>query len=172
MDAAVELKGGVIQTPVLQSDALARSGGADVYLKLENQQHTGSFKYRGALNKLLSLGASPSPVIGASTGNHGLAMSMVLRELELEGTIFLPSTTAKHKVNSLRNHDINLAFHGKDGIEAEQKARHTAECEGGCFHLSLQRFPNHCRSRNDWRGASWSRLGRLTISLPLSVVVD
>ncbi|MXW15284.1 MAG: pyridoxal-phosphate dependent enzyme [Rhodothermaceae bacterium] len=133
MDAAVELKGGVVQTPVLQSDALARSSGADVYLKLENEQHTGSFKYRGALNKLLSLGVSPPPVIGASTGNHGLAMSMVLRELELEGTIFLPSTTAKHKVNSLRNHDINLAFHGKDGIEAEQKARHTAEREGGTF---------------------------------------
>ena len=133
MDAAVELKGGVIQTPVLQSDALARSSGADVYLKLENEQHTGSFKYRGALNKLLSLGVSPPPVIGASTGNHGLAMSMVLRELELEGTIFLPSTTAKHKVNSLRDHDINLAFHGKDGIEAEQKARHIAEREGGAF---------------------------------------
>lgn len=133
MDAAIELKGGVIQTPVLQSDALAKSSGADVFLKLENEQHTGSFKYRGALNKLLSLGESPPPVIGASTGNHGLAMSMVLRELELEGTIFLPSTTAKHKVNSLRKHDISLAFHGEDGIDAEQKARQTAEREGGAF---------------------------------------
>ncbi len=133
MDAAIELKGGVIQTPVLQSDALAKNSGADVFLKLENEQHTGSFKYRGALNKLLSLGGSPPSVIGASTGNHGLAMSMVLRELELEGTIFLPSTTAKHKVNSLREHDINLAFHGEDGIDAEQKARQTAEQEGSAF---------------------------------------
>lgn len=133
MDAAIELKGGVIQTPVLQSDALAKSSGADVFLKLENEQHTGSFKYRGALNKLLSLGESPPPVIGASTGNHGLAMSMVLRELELEGTIFLPSTTAKHKVNSLHKHDIRLAFHGEDGIETEQEARQTAEREGCVF---------------------------------------
>ncbi len=127
MEAAVKLRGRVVHTPVIQSEMLKKSSGAEVFLKLENEQHTGSFKYRGALNKLLSLGESPPPAIGASTGNHGLAMSMVLRELDLDGTIFLPSTTTEYKVDSLREYNENLVFYGEDGIDAERKARHIAE---------------------------------------------
>ena len=133
MDAPRRLEGDVILTPVIKSEILGNPRGATVFLKLENEQHSGSFKYRGALNKILSLGESPPPLIIASTGNHGLATTLILKELHLNGTIYVPFTTDMHKVDSLRKHEIDLILHGQDSIDAEQKARDMAERNGSAF---------------------------------------
>jgi len=133
MVANETLKENVIHTPIMMSTNLGKPFGSEVFLKLENEQYSGSFKYRGALNKLLSLGESPPPLTVASTGNHALATSVIFKELNLSGTIFVPSTTDQHKVETLRNHEAHLIFHGQDGVDAEQKARETAQEEGGVF---------------------------------------
>ncbi len=133
MDASIQLNGRVIQTPAIASDTLGNTTRASVFLKLENEQHSGSFKYRGALNKFLSLREFDAPLSIASTGNHGLAASMVMDELGLVGTVYIPSTTDQHKIDSLCQNKADIVFHGKDGIEAEQKAREVAECDGHEF---------------------------------------
>jgi len=133
MDASAQLKEHVIQTPVTQSKMLGDVSGASVYLKLENEQHSGSFKYRGALNKLMSLSEPPPLLTIASTGNHGLASSMVLKKLGFDGTVYVPSTADPYKVDSLRQHGIRLVFYGQDGVDTEQKAREIAEHNGHEF---------------------------------------
>ena len=133
MNAAERLKGNVIKTPVLASRSLANLNRGEVFLKLENHQHTGSFKYRGALNKLLTLNRSSSSVTLASTGNHGLATSQILKEFNLPGTTYVPSTADKQKVETLRGSGMKVIFHGTDGIHAELEARREAEHTGQEF---------------------------------------
>ncbi len=133
MDAARQLREKVISTPVLPSEILGNASGAKVFLKLENLQYTGSFKYRGALNKILSLGNSFPSLVVASTGNHGLATSMILKDYGLDGTIYIPTTADKQKVESLRKLGSKLEFHGEDGIDAEYEARRVADQNGQVF---------------------------------------
>ncbi|RMF04622.1 MAG: pyridoxal-phosphate dependent enzyme, partial [Chloroflexi bacterium] len=82
--------------PLVRSPALSEISGADVWLKLENRQPTGSFKIRGALHKLLLLddAARNRGVVTASAGNHGLGVAFAARALGLNNvTIFVPETT-------------------------------------------------------------------------------
>ena len=80
------------ETPLEPSLALAGASGAQVFLKCENLQHTGSFKVRGALNKVLSLSSADVArgVVTASTGNHGAAVAYALRQIGATGTVFVP----------------------------------------------------------------------------------
>ena len=77
-DAAQRINNYVLETPVEHSLWLSEETGADVWFKCENLQHTGSFKYRGAVNKLLSLSDAErsAGVVAASTGNHGAAVAI------------------------------------------------------------------------------------------------
>ena len=100
-----------------------------VYLKLECMQHTGSFKYRGALNKFLSLSQKDrqGPVITASSGNHGSALAAILQEFGGKGVIYLPENASPAKINNLRNYGVPLEFFGTDCIMSETLAKETAE---------------------------------------------
>ncbi|HET8622668.1 MAG TPA: pyridoxal-phosphate dependent enzyme, partial [Gemmatimonadales bacterium] len=82
----------VRETPLEPSPALSAATGADVYLKLETAQVTGSFKPRGAFNKLLALTPAEraAGIVAASTGNHALATAHALNVLGIGGEIFLP----------------------------------------------------------------------------------
>lgn len=113
-------------TPLEYSPHLSKIGKCNVYLKLENYQHTGSFKVRGALNKILSL-PKGIEVITASTGNHGLAVAYALNKIGGFGIIYLPNSTVKTKINALRNYNVELAFHGSESMETEVFARNQAE---------------------------------------------
>ena len=77
--------------------ALGDVGGCRVFVKLENLQITGSFKLRGAMNKLLSLDAAARSrgVVAASTGNHGAAVAHGLRALGMHGLVFAPTTASE-----------------------------------------------------------------------------
>lgn len=119
----------VFQTPLFPSLPLAELNGGEVLLKLESEQITGSFKARGALNKVLVLDAQSRKkgVITASTGNHGLGFANALSVTGDKGTIFLPETAAESKVAALRRYGVELRFFGKGSLETELHAKAEAE---------------------------------------------
>ncbi|MDX2447922.1 MAG: pyridoxal-phosphate dependent enzyme, partial [Desulfobacterales bacterium] len=110
------------------SPYLSNSVNGHVYLKLECMQHTGSFKYRGALNKFLSLSPEDrqGPVITASSGNHGTALAAILQKFGGKGVVYLPENASPAKVNNLRQYGVDLEFFGTDCIMSETLAKDTA----------------------------------------------
>ena len=97
--AADRIRPLVKRTPLLLSNALSEIAGGPVYLKLENQQTTGSFKLRGALNFLATLppDARARGVVASSAGNHGLGVAYAAKHFGVPATIFVPSTAPKVK---------------------------------------------------------------------------
>ena len=125
----------VRETPLELSPYLSAEAEAEVYLKLESQQITGSFKLRGAMNKCLSLskGDRSRPVVTASSGNHAVAVAYTLKELGGTGIIYLPSTVSKTKVDALEPYGpygVELRFVGSDSVEGELEAKRVSREEG------------------------------------------
>jgi len=112
-------------TPLDYSLALSQSTGCNVFLKLENLQHTGSFKVRGALSKLLSLTPEERShgVVTASSGNHGAAIAFGLSQLKLPGIVFVPEAASPTKVEAIRRLGAEVRFHGSDSGITESYAR-------------------------------------------------
>jgi threonine dehydratase len=102
--------------------------GSRVYMKLENLQHTGSFKVRGALNKILSLSGEEIKcgVVTASTGNHGAAVAFALSQAGTEGIIFVPENASETKLESIRRIGGEIHYHGTDNADTEIYAREYA----------------------------------------------
>jgi len=117
------------ETPLEPSPFLSRETGGDVHLKLECVQITGSFKARGALNKLLSLSAAERArgVVAASTGNHGLAVAHALALLGIAGEIFLPASVSPAKLEGLRARGARVRLVDEDPGVVETVARRDAE---------------------------------------------
>ncbi len=117
------------ETPLEHSPYFSQIGVGQVFLKLENLQHTGSFKARGAMNKLLSLSPEQRArgCIAASTGNHGAAVVFGLRAIEANGLIFVPENASPTKVEAIRRLGGQIRFHGLDGAITETYARSYAE---------------------------------------------
>ena len=94
-------------------------------LKLENQQHTGSFKVRGAFNKLLQLsdGDRRNGIVAASSGNHAQGLGYAGNRLGVDATIVVPSHTPKVKVEAIRRYGVELIVHGEEYMDAERLAR-------------------------------------------------
>src|SRR5215212_751936 len=92
--AARRIAGVARRTPLRRSPALSRLVGGDVYLKLENEQLTGSFKIRGAFNTLASLSDAERArgVVASSAGNHGLGVAYSARHFRTPATIFVPAS--------------------------------------------------------------------------------
>src|SRR2546423_12421563 len=87
-------------TPVYGSATLSRETGREVLLKAENLQRTGSFKIRGAMNRLATLSAEEraAGVVAASAGNHGQAVAWAAPEVGVHATIFMPPAAPMAKV--------------------------------------------------------------------------
>lgn len=130
--AANRIAGIVRETPLVRSSSFSDIIGADVYFKLENEQHTGSFKLRGASNCLLSLDDEQRAqgVVAASSGNHGAAVAYAARELRSGGIIFVPEKTSRAKVDTIRDYGGDVRFFGTDGLDTEQHARAYARTHG------------------------------------------
>jgi threonine dehydratase len=135
--AAERIMNVVCETPLERSSTFSESAGAEVYLKLENQQHTGSFKLRGAANCLMSLSQEQldKGCVAASSGNHGAALAYAVRELETTGIIFVPEQTSSAKVDAIRSYGGEVRFFGSDGLDTEQHARAYAT-EHGMYYVS------------------------------------
>lgn len=119
------------ETPLEYSYALSAQTGASVYLKLENVQHTGSFKFRGAISKMLSLEKPKlaKGVVAASSGNHGMAVSYAAQLLNTKATIFIASDASKAKVERIRQMGGTIEMTGDNCIHAEKAARARAETD-------------------------------------------
>lgn len=112
-------------TPLEHSHPLSQLTEAQVFLKLENLQYTGSFKVRGAMNALLSLTPEQRKkgVVTASSGNHGIAVAFGLHALGAQGTIFMNETTSSAKIEAIRSYNATIRFWGTDSVMAEEYAR-------------------------------------------------
>ena len=122
-------------TPVYGSDTLLRESGRPTVLKAENLQRTGSFKIRGAFNKLATLSTAEraAGVIAASAGNHGQAVAWAARELGIHATIFMPEDAPRAKVAPTLTYggQAVLGGAGFDAALADALAR--VEETAGCF---------------------------------------
>jgi threonine dehydratase len=105
---------------------------ANVHFKLENLQHTGSFKLRGAMNKMLSLTRQQRErgVVTASTGNHGAAMAYGLGKLGATGIVFVPQNASPGKVQAIERLGAEVQHFGDDTADTEAHARQFAEQKG------------------------------------------
>jgi threonine dehydratase len=119
----------VRETYLEYSPFYSRMTGANVYFKLENLQHTGSFKLRGAMNKLLSLTDEEKErgVVTASTGNHGAAFAYGLSKVEGSGVVFVPENASRTKVEAIERLGAEVRHVGNDCSETEAYARQYAK---------------------------------------------
>jgi threonine dehydratase len=113
--AAELISGKVVETPCSLSRKLSHLTGAQVVLKLENRQFTGSFKDRGALVKLLSLtkGQRDAGVIAMSAGNHAQAVAYHAQSLDIPSVIVMPRFTPNIKVERTRSFGAEVILHGQ-----------------------------------------------------------
>jgi len=126
----------IVNTPLEFSAALSELTGAEVYLKLESVQTTGSFKLRGALNKIMTLDKNTlaQGVVTASTGNHAAAVAHALQTVGGKGTIWMPKTVSEAKRKSLSFFKgVDVELFGNDSVEAELKALESAQKEGRMY---------------------------------------
>ncbi|MFC6919174.1 threonine/serine dehydratase [Meiothermus taiwanensis] len=130
--AHARLRPHVRETPLELSLALSQTSGAEVYLKLENLQHTASFKVRGALNKLLSLTPEQlqKGVVAASSGNHGAGVAFGLSKLGAQGIVFVPEGASPTKLEAIRRYGAAVRFYGQSGDDTEAYARSYAAQHG------------------------------------------
>ncbi|WP_456477834.1 threonine ammonia-lyase [Geoglobus ahangari] len=123
----------VYLTPVDYSDALSEALGADVFLKLENLQKTGSFKIRGALYKVYKIRNDVQGVVAASAGNHALGVAYASRVFGLECVVVMPEFATIAKVEAARRLGAEVVLHGAIYDDAERRAREIAEERGFAF---------------------------------------
>ncbi|HEX3781960.1 MAG TPA: threonine/serine dehydratase [Pseudonocardiaceae bacterium] len=119
-------------TPFVRFATLSDRVGAEVLVKCEHLQRTGSFKARGSLAKLLSLTDEQRDrgVVAASSGNHGLGVAHALDLLGGRGIVFVPENVASVKVDAIRRFGVEIRSHGTDSGAVEIMARQFATDEG------------------------------------------
>ena len=122
-------------TPLRRSKALSDHLGRPVWLKMETMHDSGSFKIRGAANKLLSLDDAERRrgVITVSSGNHGKSLAYMAERLGLRAVVCLSRLVPPEKVAGLRAYGAEVVIHGDDQNEADTKARELAERDGLVF---------------------------------------
>ena len=119
-----KLNKSIYRTPLVKSPWLKEFVNAECYLKLENLQNTGSFKIRGATNKILSLGDEKRKrgVIAISSGNHGRAVASVAQKYNIPAVICISETVPRNKVQAIRELGAEIVIAGKTYDEASEGA--------------------------------------------------
>jgi threonine dehydratase len=134
-EAATRLSGVARVTPVYGSETFSRLAGRDVHLKAENLQRTGSFKIRGAVNKIALLASAErgAGVVAASAGNHGQAVAWAAREAGISATVFMPEESPMAKVEATVNYGAEVELVGEGFDEALAAALELSETRGATF---------------------------------------
>jgi len=133
--AAQRIRPFVTETPAEPLPELALSTGVNLFFKLENLQQTGSFKLRGASNKILSLSADQAAggVIAASNGNHGLGVAAAAQRAGIAAEVYVSSHVAPEKARRIEEYGARLHRAGDHPLDAELAARAAAESQGKVF---------------------------------------
>jgi threonine dehydratase len=132
--AATRVRPYVLMTPLMESVYFSKLTGANVFFKLESEQTTGSFKLRGATNKVLSLTDEENQkgVITASTGNHGQALARAAQKAGVKCIVFVPKTADPTKVEAIRLYGAEVEFFGEASSDTliHAQARKIAQEKG------------------------------------------
>jgi threonine dehydratase len=133
--ARERLNGAIYRTPCARSETLSRQTGQNIFLKLENLQMTGSFKERGALNKIATLTPEQAQrgVIAASAGNHAQGVAHHATQRGIRSVIVMPLATPLVKVQATRGFGAEVILHGANYDEACEEATRRCEAEGMTF---------------------------------------
>jgi threonine dehydratase len=131
----------VRRTPVFPLEERALDLDADILLKLEMLQHTGSFKPRGAFNCILSAAVPAAGVIAASGGNHGAAVAYAAQQLGYRAEIFVPTISPANKVERLRRYGAAVQVIGRDYAEALAASQERAAKTGA---LAIHAYDDAC----------------------------
>jgi threonine dehydratase len=133
--ARQRLAGVARETPVFRSATFSQLARRDVWLKAENLQRTGSFKVRGAVNRVAALGEDERSrgVVSASAGNHGQAVAWAARAAGVPATIFVPQDAPMAKVEATRSYGAELKMTGASFEEAVAAGRRHAEETGAVY---------------------------------------
>ena len=125
----------VYKSPCARSEMLSRMTGQTVFLKLENLQMTGSFKERGALNKIATLTEVEAKrgVVAASAGNHAQGVAYHATRRGIRAVIVMPLTTPLVKVQATRGFGAEVVLHGANYDEACEEATRLCAAEGMTF---------------------------------------
>jgi len=136
-EAAARVYSVVSETPLVPMAAEAAGGRGAAFAKLEQMQTTGSFKLRGATNKLMSLNgeAAAAGVIASSTGNHGLGVATAAKFLGIDAEVFLSAQVTELKRQKIRDCGARVRIVGEDPLAAEVAARAAAR-ESGRTYIS------------------------------------
>jgi threonine dehydratase len=123
-------------TPLYSSETLSRRAGMPVYLKAENLQRTGSFKIRGAVNRIAALSDQEraAGVVTASAGNHGQAVALAAREAGVGATVFMPQDAPMAKVDATRSYGAEVVLVGEGFEEANVAARERVDAGATFVH--------------------------------------
>ena len=134
-EAAVSLKTVAHRTPLDRSSTFSQMTGQSVYLKLENLQKTGSFKLRGAYNKIRQLGKKEAKqgVIAASAGNHAQGVAFAASHAGIRSVIVMPETAPLSKVAATRGYGAEVVLSGTSYDEAYARAREIGNQQGLTF---------------------------------------
>jgi len=133
--AATRIRDSIYLSPCPRSEAFSGLTGNHIYLKLDNQQRTGAFKERGALNKLLTLTEAERSrgVITASAGNHAQGVAYHAGRHGIRAQIVMPLTTPLTKVSATRGYGADVVLYGANYDEAYEEAARRAGIEGFTF---------------------------------------
>lgn len=133
--AAKRLKNVVHTIPLSGSHTFSKMSGAKIYLKYENQQKTGSFKVRGAYNKIMKLHEeSPlNAVVASSAGNHAQGVAYAAKKIGIPATIVMPRSTPIAKVSATQGYGAKVVLHGTCYDDAYAKACEICEKENATF---------------------------------------
>jgi threonine dehydratase len=134
-EAAGRLHGVAVRTPLRRSAALSDLVGGDVFLKLESEQLTGSFKVRGAYNalSLLTPDERARGIVASSAGNHGLGVAEAAQRLGVAATIFVPSNAPAVKKDGIARRGARVLDEASDYDDAMVRARAYAKETGATF---------------------------------------
>src|SRR6476646_4003635 len=134
-EAAARIRPVVVETPIVQIERLVPNIGTELFFKLENLQKTGSFKLRGASNKILSLAPDQAAqgVIAASNGNHGLGVAAAARQAGITAEVYVSNQVSPSKARRIEEYGAHIKRIGNDPLEAELAARAAAAEQGKVF---------------------------------------
>ncbi len=135
MEARERLGTVIVKTKLIHSSVFSEETGNEVYIKPENLQRTGSFKIRGAYNKISKLTEEEKKkgVIASSAGNHAQGVALAAQKLGIKAVIVMPKHTPLIKVEATRKYGAEVILSGEVYDEAFQKAKELQEKEGYIF---------------------------------------